>query len=376
MKLGIMRTIGLKPGSWVMMQVLVVSFVVFVAVAEGTSSVSHNKRKSEGGGGGGLKGRRRCASLDDNLIVPLGEESIGSQHDNLGDDGGDDNSELLLTEMVCAKDSQFCYALWSDYANGTRKWIKQGCWEASSTVPTCENSECVARVPKTQQMQGEGTLKEVDGGGGGVQQQETTTQGGGGGGGDPLFCCCDRDNCNSEVAINYVDPEEEGSSEEEDLLGAGLQGGNKNFAIGLVILSASVILGGMILASGYKYWRRLSRRRREGKDGGGNGEGGGDEDGDGDGNGFGEGKGLLLGVRGEGDSLLGEDSGLNDPIQLVVLLAGGKFASVYEGKIPSLRDGPFALKCFAREQKEFFENERFIFEKYLGKHCNHENIVR
>lgn len=325
-----------------------------------------------------LTGRRRCISYDDDVKLAEGNKSVTDQTGDVGDFDGNQNQlqekprsrqkstrEKTVTEMVCSKESEFCYALW-EYAtktNGSLIFKKQGCWEPGPGATSCQSSQCVSTAHKHRR----GSKQE---------EKETTHDATSLGAGEnfltqkpaPFFCCCGSDNCNADV--EHKDYEEH-SDEEEYLTDTGED--HHNWALGLVILCTGGVAGVCILLLGFRSWKKLLRRQLKDREA--DGETG--VDGDGEILGLsGEGK-LLLGGVDEGESLLGTtaNGGMLDGMQLVVLLAKGKFTSVYEGRIPSLSDSPFALKCFAKEQKEFFENERFVFS-YLGKNCSHENIIK
>lgn len=337
-----------------------------------------------------LKERRHCASFDDNVkevhdhlqgeLLPEAEPL----HADLPPGGV--SVEDDTAEMVCGKDSQFCYALWKYDENGERHFMKQGCWEASSTT-SCKSSLCIAKsakqttttttttgAPSVPGEGGETTINPASASssaeGKNVEAQQHVMQQQ-----QHFFCCCDSDNCNIDVDIVYVENSWSDEDSGEDLGlgdGEGGESGKRSFQI-ILILCASILCGLLIIFVGHQYWKRMALQYNKNGAGGSGVEGDGGEDGLSTLGGAGEGKLLLLG--GEEEGVAGDDRNIVDGIQLVVLLARGKFASIYEGRISSLSDEPYALKCFTKDQKEFFENERFVFN-YLGKHCNHENIIK
>ncbi|CAL8068278.1 unnamed protein product [Orchesella dallaii] len=399
---------------------VLVFLTLFLAVEEISSSPSSSVGGGGGGGSsgsanglepsppislatlairrGGIKGRRRCVFLNDELgtaiklpVSPFsGEEDENEEEQNEHDITNHDelfvDDEPAITEVICSKDSHYCYSLWNE-VNGSKVFTKQGCWEASSN-DDCKSNLCMAKVelPKKDQASSGGGETGNENGNGitttSTSTSTTTTTASPPHSQHPpgtesllskkkdqnFYCCCDGDNCNHDVGITYV----EASSSEEEMDDEDENGGGRSLPV-ILIFSGSIMIGLLIIFAGYKYWRRLSlhynKNRAAGMNGGGgDGQGGIDLE---EGMMGGEGKLLLIG--GDGEYL--EDRNIIDGIQLVVLLARGKFAMVYEGKIPSLSDAPYALKCFTKDQKEFFENEKFVFN-YLGKHCNHENIIK
>jgi len=227
------------------------------------------------------------------------------------------------TEILCSHESKFCYALWKpSNESGVEEpiFLKQGCWEASPKSQ-CENEFCTSTLFK-------GSKK------------------------DNLFCCCSTDYCNSNVTFLEIEkPLKEVPADEANPKAD--ESNSKNFNIAYVAIIAFVILIIIIttvMLGSHFCWKRQDRKVKVD-----NCEAG---------------QQLLEPSKDKNWEVLG-------PVILGQEIARGKFGTVYTGISSGSK---VALKVFSPDQREFFENEKYIYQ--ILEKCQEEsnldarNIIR
>ncbi|XP_035703843.1 activin receptor type-2A isoform X2 [Folsomia candida] len=331
----------------------------------------------------GLVKKVFCEFYDSNL-----NDSEGGNAEN----ASDTDVDIAKKMMVCGRESQFCYALWTTSgaggANSTNnntanisdiipQFLKQGCWEASPPSNPIDSS------PTTSQSSPQSSSQSVPKNSGYCQRPNCTAYYKKKEGLPVLppnhmhFCCCQGNYCNADVYLEAIDDDDdEGEDYYETLIPPeSLNSKNSMYMAIIIFLVVICTVGLGLVVARVLLGKRLFKNR--------NGSAAGGPGGDGE-----------LDPQ-EEERLINNDfmnlkrfnKSSPDSFDLKIDLesvldreiANGRWGRIYSTKKMTNNQHQFlnmnsiALKIYNPDHREFFDNEKFVYE-CLGQ--ENENILK